>query len=157
MKSLSIAAGVLSAALICGQAAAVETDYSAGAAALPLQQAGGTARAMAMGSAVVAVPQGSASLLWNPAALSQMSCSEVALHHNTGLADTIQEIGIFGTPLGSVKDDGKGGALGGIAVSVGYVDYGSFAGRDAFGLPTGNYHSGDFSGSVGWGMEVLPH
>ena len=51
---------------------------------------------MSMGSAVVAVDQCSASLLWNPAGLSRLSCTELGLHHNTGLADTFQETVIFG-------------------------------------------------------------
>jgi len=156
MKISSIGIGLVSAALLCGRAAAVETDYAAGTKALPLQQAGGTARAMAMGSAVVAVPQGSASLLWNPAGLSRMGCAEVGLHHNSGLGDTIQETVIAGLPLGEVKEECKGGALGGIAASLGYVTYGSFNGMDANEVPTGNYQAGDFSGSLGWGIELLP-
>ncbi|OGR66585.1 MAG: hypothetical protein A2X31_04500 [Elusimicrobia bacterium GWB2_63_22] len=156
MKILSIGIGLVSAALLCGPAAAVETDYAAGTKALPLQQAGGTARAMAMGSAVVAVPQGSASLLWNPAGLSRLGCTEVGLHHNAGLGETIQETVIFGLPLGEVKDECKGGALGGIAASLGYVSYGSFRGMDANEVPTGDYQAGDFSGSLGWGIELLP-
>lgn len=139
-----------------GAALAVETDYAAGARFLPLQQAGGTARATAMGSAVVAVSQGAASLLWNPAGLSRMNCTEISLHHNTALGDTIQETAIFGMPLGGVKNDGKGGSPGGIAVSFGYVGYGSFEGRDAQALQTADYHAGDYSGSVGWGRELLP-
>lgn len=156
MKISSIGAGFLSAALLCGSASAAETDYAAGARALPLTQAGGTARAMSMGSAVVGVSQGSASLLWNPAGLSRMSCTELGLHHNSGLAGIVQEIGIIGTPVGECKDDGKGGALGGIAASLGYVNYGSFSGRDALGLPAAGYHAGDLSGSAGWGIEVIP-
>lgn len=156
MKILSIGIGLVSAVLLCGRAAAVETYYAAGSKALPLQQAGGTARAMAMGSAVVAVPQDSASLLWNPASLSRLGCSELGLHHNAGLGDTLQETAIFGMPLGEVKDDCKGGALGGIAASLGYVSYGSFRGMDANEVPTGDYRAGDFSGSLGWGIELLP-
>jgi long-subunit fatty acid transport protein len=132
--------------LLCGPVAAVETDYAAGTRALPLQQAGGTARAMSMGSAVVAVSQESASLLWNPAGLSRMSGTEVGLHHNTGLGDTIQEIAIIG----------RKASVGGIAASFGYVNYGSFVGRDDTGNPTGNYHAGDLSGSLGWGKDLLP-
>lgn len=147
MKITSIGIGFLSAALLCGRARAVETDYAAGTGALPLQQTGGTARAKAMGSAAVAVAQGSASVLWNPAGLGRMRGMEVGLHHNTGLGDTIQEIAVVGLPLGR---------LGGVAASLGYVNYGSFSGRDATGLPTGSYRSGNFSGSAGWGMQVLP-
>jgi len=142
--------------LFCGQARAAETDYAAGTRALPLQQAGGTARAMAMGSAVVAVSQGSSSLLWNPAGLSRIRCTEIGLHHNTGLGDTVQETAIIGFPLGEVKPDCIGGSLGGIAASYGYVDHGSFGGRDAIGLPTEDYYAGDYSASLGWGMEMLP-
>ena len=159
MKNISIGIGLICAALFCGQVSAAETDYDAGTKALPLQQSAGTARAAAMGSAVVAVPQGSASLLWNPAGLSRMTCSEIGLHHNSGLGDTVQETAIFGIPLGPVKrcdTDCKGGALGGIAASFGYVNYGSFGGKDDIGLDAGNYHAGDFSGSLGWGMELLP-
>jgi outer membrane protein OmpA-like peptidoglycan-associated protein len=158
MKILSIGVGFICAASLYGTAAASETYYDAGSKALPLQQSAGTARATAMGSSVVAVPQGSASLLWNPAGLSQMSCQEASIHHNSGLGDTIQETAIFGMPLGKVGDcsaNCKGGSLGGIAASFGYVSYGKFDGRDILGADAGSYHAGDFSGSVGWGMELF--
>lgn len=155
MKISSIGLGILSAALLCGAASAAET-YGDGGQALPLQQSGGTARAMGMGSAVVAVEQGSASLLWNPAGLGRMDSKEVGLHHNSGLGGTIQEILVVGMPLGEVKEEGKGGSFGGLAASLGYVNYGSFAGADDLGQRTGSYNSGDFSGSLGWGKELLP-
>ncbi len=155
MKITSIAIGFISAGLLCSQASALETDY-AGNTALPLQENVGTARSAAMGSAVIAVPEGAASLLWNPAALSRMTCTEISLHHNSGLGETVQETAIMGTPLGKVRADGHGGELGGIAASFGYVNYGDFSGRDENGLQTGTYQSRDFSGSVGWGMELLP-
>lgn len=154
MKIKSIGLGILSAALICAAASAAET-YGDGGQALPLQQAGGTARAMGMGSAVVAVSQGSASLLWNPAGLGRMDVKEVALHHNSGLGGTVQEILVVGAPLGKSDEEGKGGALGGLAASFGYVNYGTFAGADDLGQRTGSYNSGDFSGSLGWGKELL--
>ncbi|MFI5344874.1 MAG: hypothetical protein ACHQ51_00725 [Elusimicrobiota bacterium] len=155
MKTASIALGILCAASLAGRASAAETTYGSGTQALPLQQAGGTARAMAMGSAVVAVSQDSASLLWNPAGLSRMDAKEVALHHNSGLGDALQEIFVFGTPLGEVKEAGKGGSMGGLAASFGYVNYGSIPGADATGQETGYYGSGDYSGSVGWGKEIV--
>ena len=155
MKISSIGTGILAAAMLCGAASAGET-YGEGGKALPLQQSGGTARAMGMGSAVVAVSQGSASLLWNPAGLGRMSAKEVALHHNSGLGGTIQEVLVVGVPLGEVKEDEKGGSLGGIAASLGYVNYGSFRGADDIGRPNGYYRTGDYSGSLGWGKEMLP-
>ena len=155
MKIKSIGLGVLHAALLCGHVAAAET-YGEGGQALPLQQSGGTARAMGMGSAVVAVDQGSASLLWNPAGLGLMDAAEVGLHHNSGLGDTVQEILVIGAPLGKADRQGKGGSLGGIAASLGYVNYGRFAGADELGRANGSFSSGDLSGSLGWGLEVLP-
>lgn len=157
MKISAIGIGFLTAAVFCAPAWAGETDYSVGTKALPMQQSGATARSMAMGSAVVAVQENSASLLWNPAGLSQMRCTEVGFHHNSGLGDITQEIAVVGIPLGEVSEEGaKGGSLGGFAASVGYVSYGSFSGRDTLGNPTGNYNSNNLSGSVGWGMEFLP-
>ena len=155
MNISSIGLGILTAGLLCGAASAAET-FGDGAQALPLQQSGGTARAMGMGSAVVAVEQASASLLWNPAGLGTMDSREVALHHNSGLGGTVQEILVVGTPLGPVDKEGKGGAFGGLAASLGYVSYGSFAGADELGQRTGSYTSGDISGSLGWGMQLLP-
>ena len=105
MKISSIGIGFISAALLCGLASAVETDYAAGTKALPLQQAGGTARAMAMGSAVVAVDQGSASLLWNPAGLSRMCCKEIGFHHNWARGHHAGDL-VFGMPLERSKRGG---------------------------------------------------
>ena len=162
MKILSIGTGVICAALLCGRASAGETDYAAGEQALPLQQAGGTARSAAMGSAVIGLAQESASLLWNPAGLSRIKCTELGLHHNAGLGGTNQEIAILGMPLGKPKKEcnGKecwGGSLGGIAASFGYLDYGTFDGRDTAGLQVSDYKARNFSGSLGWGKKLLPY
>ena len=156
MKISTIGIGFLSAALLGGQALAAETDYAAGTTAMPLQQAAATARSAAMGGAVVAVPEGSASLLWNPAGLSRMNCTEIGFHHDSGLGSTFQEIAVVGTPLGGECGEGKGGKWGGLAASFGYANYGTFSGTDINGVPTGNYSAADYSGSVGWGMEFLP-
>lgn len=168
MKILSIGLGLICAAALLRPAYAGETYYGAASKALPLQQAAGAARAAAMGSAVVAVPQGAASLLWNPAALSRIRCMEAGLHHNSGLGDTVQETAIVGVPVGEIKEECRGDSgsdvkkgcrgatLGGIAASLGYVNYGDFSGRDALGQASGKYRAGDFSGSGGWGLELLP-
>jgi outer membrane protein OmpA-like peptidoglycan-associated protein len=157
MKISSIGIGFLAAGLICGGAKAAETTFSAGARALPTTQEGGTARAMGMASAVVAVDQGSASLLWNPAGLARMKCKEVAAHHTSGLGGSVQETFVFGTPLGEVKDGCEGGSMGGLAASFGYTDFGSVEGADALNNPTGYYGAHNYSGSVGWGKELVPN
>jgi hypothetical protein len=102
---------------------------------------------MAMGSAVTAVAEGSASVLWNPAALTRMSRSEFGLHSEAGLGHSVDGTLIYGKPMG---------AWGGIAASLGYVTYGTFQGRDALGNPTSTYNGNNLSGSLGWGIELLP-
>jgi general stress protein YciG len=135
------------ACLFAGRAFATETFQSVGSQALPLVQSGGTARAMAMGSTYVGVAEGSASLLWNPAGLGGLKATELALHHNSGLGDTVQEIGVFGMPLGR---------LGGFGASINYVNSGSFDSRDSIGNLTGSYSASNIGASVGMGRECLP-
>ena len=115
--------------------------------AMPLTQEGGTARAMSMGSAVISVPQGSASLFWNPAGLGRMGeCMELGLHHNSGLGDSIQETIVLGLPMGN---------LGAFAASFNYMNNGIFEGRDSAGNLTGTYTAGDMGESIGWGKEFF--
>jgi len=143
--SNGVVIGFLSVVMFFGMAFASESIKSAGSLAMPSIWEGGTARAMSMGSAVVAVPQGSASLFWNPAGLGRMNdCMEVGLHHNSGLDDSIHETGVIGMPLG---------VLGGVAASLSYVNNGSFQGRDSAGNITSDYTAGDMGASVGWGKE----
>ena len=115
--------------------------------AMPGTQEGGTARAMSMGSAVVGLPQGSASLFWNPAGLASMDALELGLHHNSGLGEAIQETVVFGMPMG---------AFGSFAVSLNYVDNGTFEGRDIVGVQLANYTAGDLGVNLGWGYQLLP-
>jgi outer membrane protein OmpA-like peptidoglycan-associated protein len=140
--------GILSVVLLSSPAWAAENAQFIGSLAMPLTQEGGTARAMSMGSAVVAVPQGSASLFWNPAALGEFGdCGELGLHHNSGLGDSFQETAVVGMPLGS---------LGGFAASLNYVNNGTFEGRDSAGNQVDNYTAGDLGASLGWGREFFP-
>jgi len=151
-----IGIGFLSVVLLSSLAWTAEYIQPAANMAMPLMWDGGTARAMSMGSAVVAVPQGSASLFWNPAGLGLMeNCTgqckagggmEIGLHTNSGLGDTMQEAVVIGVPMG---------VLGGFAVSLNYVDNGTFQGRDAVGNQVGNYTAGDMGGSLGWGKQLF--
>ena len=113
---------------------------------MPLTMEGGTARAMSMGSAAVGLPQGSSSLFWNPAGLAAMGeCKELALHHNSGLGDSISETLVYGTRIGD---------LGGFAFSFNYVTNGTFQGRDSFGVQTADYNPYDLGSAVGWGTKL---
>jgi len=144
-KIKQIGIGFMSVVLLGGLAGAEANTRLADSLAMPLTREGGTARAMSMGSAVVSVPQGSASLFWNPAGLGKLgSCMEVGLHHNSGLGESVHETAVFGLPMGS---------LGNFAASLNYVNNGTFEGRDEVGLETGDYRAGDFGGSLGWGKQ----
>ncbi|OGF47873.1 MAG: hypothetical protein A2452_12070 [Candidatus Firestonebacteria bacterium RIFOXYC2_FULL_39_67] len=137
-----IGIGILSVVLLSSLSWAAENNL-----ALPSTQEGGTARAMSMGSAVVGLPQGAASLFWNPAALGGLSETELGLHHNSGLGESTQETVVFGMPVNS---------LGGFAASLNYVDNGTFEGRDSVGDLTADYTAGNLGLSLGWGKYLLP-
>jgi len=148
MKIKRIGIGLLSFVLLSGVAWAAENTQSVSSLAMPLTQEGGTARAMSMGSAVVGVPQGSASLFWNPAGLGRLDdCMELGLHHNSGLGDSFQETAVIAMPMGM---------LGGFAASLNYMNNGTFEGRDNTGLQVDNYTAGDMGASLGWGREWFP-
>jgi len=147
-KIKRIGIGLLSVVFLSGLAWAVEDVRYIGGLAMPMTQVEGTARAMAMGSAVVGLPQGSASLLWNPAGLGVMDdCMEAGLHHNFGLGDSVSETAVFGMPMGIV---------GGFAAALNYGDKGKFNGYDSAGNGTGNYSAGNMGVRIGWGKEWIP-
>ena len=140
-KMERIGTAVLSILLLGGLAWAAEN----GGSAMPSTMEGGTARAMSMGSAVVGMPQGSASLLWNPAGLGLMNEGmELGLHHNSGLGDLIQETLVFAMPMGE---------LGGFAAALNYQDNGVFEGRDNLGNLTSNYSATTMGVNLGWGKQ----
>jgi hypothetical protein len=113
----------------------------------PLDNAGVSARALAMGSAFVGVADDSSALLWNSAGLGGLRDPEIALHHNSWLAGILQETAVGVMPLGR---------LGGVGLSVNYVNYGTFAGYDANGERQGDYSANRFGFGLGWGKEFIP-
>lgn len=116
--------------------------------ASPLDNAGASARATAMGSAFVGLADDTSALFWNAAGLGGLRSMQVALHHNSWLGGIVQETAVLGLPLGS---------LGGMAASVNYVNYGLFQGYDKNGSKTDNYSANRYGFDVGWGMEVMPN
>ncbi len=112
----------------------------------PMENSGASARAQAMGGAFVGVADDSSALFWNPAGLAGLGKMEMALHHNSWLAGIIQETAVLGMPLG---------ALGGVAASLNYVNYGSLPGYDDNGLRVADYSANRYGLGVGWGMRVL--
>ena len=134
-------------ALSCGEVLFGQTVYSTSQLLQPLNDTGGSARAMAMGSAFVGVADDSSALLWNPAGLSNLREGEISLHHNSWLVGTLQESLIAGIPLDNAD---------GIGVMVNYMDYGTFQGRDYTGALTAPYSADKYGVMVGWGKEWAP-
>ena len=134
--------------LLYGLTWATETVLSSAGQALGLENSGGSARAKAMGSAFVGVADDSSALLWNPAGLGRLTLSEIGLHHNSWLVDTVQETLVYGMPLGE---------WGGAAAAVNYINYGSFESRDSAGVLGSSYTVSMVGFSAGWGKEFGGH
>src|SRR3954465_12158643 len=112
-----------------------------------LDNASGSARAQAMGSASVALAGDASAVFTNPAGLAGVGVTELSAHHNAWLVDTWQESAVLGLPLGRGT---------GMAIFGNYVDYGNFEGRDASGNPTFPFKAYRLGGGFGWGREVAP-
>ena len=111
----------------------------------PIDNLGGTARAVGMGSAFAGVASDASAILWNPAGLSALESPDLSLNHNSWLAQTFQEELLLGMPL-------PGGGLG---LSVHYLGYGTFEGRDANGFPASSYSADQIGMGLGWGQRVV--
>ncbi len=144
MKLKGLGIGLMTLTLLCGQVMAVES--TSGLLAMPSNQENGTARVMSMGAAVGGIPQGSAFFLGNPAGLGYLERMELSAHHNSGLGESIHEIGVFGKPMG---------ALGSIAMKLNYSTNGTFNGRDAFGNQTASYGASAMGLGLGWGKQLF--
>lgn len=141
----------LSAILIVSamtQGSAFGAVNSVASLANPLDNNGGGARALAMGSAFVGVADDSSAVLWNPAGLAGLDKIEVALHHNSWLAGIVQETVVADLPFGR---------LGTLGASVNYVNAGAIPGYDEAGTKTEDYSSNRYGMGLGWGMQFLPH
>ncbi len=102
---------------------------------------------MGLGSSYVSIAQGASALLWNPAGLGYMANSEIGLHHDSGLDNSMKELLVFGMNFGEP---------GGFAAAVNYSDNGSFETRDGSGELTGIDTAGGFGAGIGWGKIVYP-
>jgi hypothetical protein len=131
--------------LAASAANGAQTVYSAAERQNPLDNAGHTARAMAMGSAFVAVSDDVSAILWNPAGLALLGQNEISAHHTSWLGGIFQEVLMMGLPLY------EGGTLG---FTGNYLGYGSFEERDEAGFPAGSYPAGQMGLGVGWGSRV---
>jgi tetratricopeptide (TPR) repeat protein len=124
-----------------GRLAADSIAYFPAGQALALQQAGGGARAMALGSAAVAIEDPDSALYWNPAGLAGAEGNRIALHHNTWLAGVVQE---------SLAETYPIAGLGVLGFSQNYVDFGSFESRDDQGRLGMGFSASRLGLGLGW-------
>jgi hypothetical protein len=139
--SLALAALGLCAA----PAQADQITYFAAQQSQSLDNAGAGARAMALGSAFVAVADDSSALAWNPAGLAGRDRDVVGLHHNAWLGGITQD---------SLALALKSNGWGGLGVSADDVDYGNFDQRDALGNITGSFSASRMGLALGWGGRL---
>jgi hypothetical protein len=107
---------------------------------------GASARADALGDAVVALADDPSALFFNPAGLSQLRSTSLSINHNSYLAGSFEETLLFGLPAGP---------LGGFAAALQYVSWGSLDERDPYGVELGSFTDSDTAFSAGWGMPVM--
>jgi hypothetical protein len=128
--------------------AQTQVTYSPSTLISPLDNAGTSARATAMGSAFVSVADDSSALFWNPAGLGTLKQADITAHANSWLVDTARGSLALGLPLAD---------LGGIGVAGTYTDYGSFDGHDLTGALTGSYTANQMGLDLGWGRRLSPN
>ena len=120
--------------------------YTTQDSANPLEILGHSARATAMGTALVAVEGDESDLLWNPAGLAGIPSVHLSLSHDSWLEDVIQENLLLAIPL-SKRDT--------LALGSTYVNYGKIDGYDSTGLPTASYQPNRISTALGWGGWIF--
>jgi len=126
--------------------AATEIVPSYSQLAFPFQNEGDSARAIALGSAYVAVDGDEASLFWNPAGLATLNSSQLSLHHNFWLQDLMVDTVAFATPQDS---------FGSWGFYVSYDSFGNLQGRDSNGVITGNYNAGNWTSELEWAHPLF--
>ena len=138
---------LLAAATLAGPlcASAVQTTYFPAQQAQSLDNAGVGARAMALGSAFIAVADDSTAMDWNPAGLAHLSSDVVGLHHNAWLGGITQDT----LGLGLKTDH-----WGGVELGVNYVDDGSFDSRDSSGNLIGQFSANRIGLGLAWGGQI---
>jgi tetratricopeptide (TPR) repeat protein len=114
--------------------------------AFPFQNEGDSARAIALGSAYVAVDGDEASLFWNPAGLATLNSSQLSLHHNFWLQDLMVDTIAFATPQDS---------FGSWGFYASYDSFGNLQGRDSNGVITGNYNAGSWTSELEWAHPLF--
>jgi hypothetical protein len=141
------AVGAVAAALSAGPLPALETVYPAAGRAMPLNDAGLGARALALGSAFSGQADDGTALFWNPGGLAFLPRAELAFHHGNGLGGLSQDLFILGSPFPG---------WGTLSMAFGAVNNGGFEGRDEAGNLTVPYTAGTLGAGLGWAKAWTP-
>ena len=139
------AALLLLLALPAAETMAATKIFKAASLALPMNSRMGSARSSVLGLGFTGIADDPAALLWNPAGLSLIKTGQVGLHHNSWIGEVTQETVLFALPMKK---------LGGFGVMVNYVNYGTFDGRTATGVPTRTLGASDLGYGIGWGRNL---
>jgi hypothetical protein len=136
---------LLSGLVLAALVHADQATLPAAGQAMALDNAGASARALAMGSAFVAVPGDEASLAWNPAGLAKVPEATLGLHHNSWLMDAYQETLAVAFPLGAEN---------GLGMQLNFVDFGTFQSRDVQGNLGADFSAYRMGFGGGWGGRL---
>jgi len=123
-----------------------QTPPSSAGIVTPLSALGASARADALGGALVGLADDPSALFLNSAGLSQLRSISLSVNHNSYLAGSFEETLLFGLPAGS---------LGGFAGALQYVSWGNLDERNADGVYQGSFTDGDAAFSLAWGMPIV--
>jgi tetratricopeptide (TPR) repeat protein len=136
----------LMAALAClarpGRAAAL----NAASLSDPFEKTLESARSAGMGGSLLYADDDISTLLENPAVLGELATGQVALNHNSWIADIVQETVSLGVPLDAL----------GFGAEANYVSYGTFQGLDDNGNPTTAIGASDLGFGLGIGGKIGP-
>ena len=136
--SFLLLTGLVFPALLRGQAF--------GNHAFTFLEQGLSARAVALGSNVVAIDDGDISLaLMNPSLIGRSMNNEFSLSYlkffagaNYGLAQYAKSFNKIGNYVASIQ----------------YMDYGTFNYADSYGIRNGTFKAADYAFSLGWGRQL---
>ena len=141
MRNALLAAALLAASYAHGAAFDSAAIGTTGGQFLELAPG---ARAAAMGGAYVAAAEDATALYWNPAALSRINGSSLALMHSSYLASTFFDYASYGENLGN------GGAFG---LSVQYFSAQSITETQDY-VPVGTFTPYDLAATVGYALTL---
>ncbi len=149
MRRGALAAGLLALAGSLGAPSARAIDSAAGTSGAQFLKLGqGSARAMALGGAYVALAEGSDAMAWNPAGLAATQQREFAFSYLSSVQGLSSPVYLgYAQPMGRTT---WGGNFGYISDSLGSGDV-----RDSFGVPqqASNVNVRDGYGAIGLGRS----